>query len=247
MRTKPPSYIYSKVFFKERKLIGIMCAMVEELEPILEKVDIKEKIRHGNNIYYVAEYEGKNTVLAYSKIGKVNAAITATAMIERFGIKKLLFSGVAGAIDEDLKIGDLIAATHVCQHDVDLSVFGYKYGFIPESEIYFDCDINLITLAKKVAEKMDIKLKTGIIASGDQFVHSKERKKWIKEVFGASAIEMEGGAVGCVAWNYSVPFFMLRAISDTAEEGAGVDFDAFLEESSKVSAKFLLEMLKEIK
>lgn len=228
-------------------MIGIMCAMVEELEPILEYMHIKEKKEHANNTYYIAEFNGKNIVLAYSKIGKVNASITATVMIEKFGVDVLLFSGVAGGIDEDLKIGDLITATHVCQHDVDLTVFGYKHGFIPESEIYFDCNVNLINLAKKVADEMGIKLKTGIIASGDQFIHSKEKKEWIKEVFGASAIEMEGGAVGCVCWNEQVPFFMLRAISDTAEEGAGVDFDEFLEESSKVSAKFLVNMLKEIK
>ena len=223
-----------------------MCAMVEELEPILERVEIKNKIFHGNNDYYIANFENKNLVLAYSKIGKVNASITATTMVEKFGVKKLLFSGVAGAIDEDLEIGDLIVATHVCQHDVDLTVFGYKHGFIPESEIYFDCDNYLIDIAQDVAKKLSIKLKKGIIASGDQFVHSRKKKEWIKEVFGASAIEMEGGAVGCVCWNFRVPFFMLRAISDTAEEGAGVDFDEFLEKSSKVSANFLLEMLKNI-
>jgi adenosylhomocysteine/aminodeoxyfutalosine nucleosidase len=220
--------------------------MVEELEPILEYMHIEKKITHANNTFYLAEFQNREVVLAYSKIGKVNAAITATVMIEKFGIKKLLFSGVAGGVDEDLKIGDLITATHVCQHDVDLTVFGYKHGFIPESEIYFDCDTNLINIALKVADKLNIKLKKGIIASGDQFVHSKERKEWIKDVFGASAIEMEGGAVGCVCYNERIPFFMLRAISDTAEEGAGVDFDEFLEESSKVSAKFLIEMLKKI-
>jgi len=246
MRIEQSLNFYSKIFFKERKLIGIMCAMVEELEPILERVEVKDKIFHGNNYYYLASFEDKELVLAYSKIGKVNASITATSMIEKFGVKKLLFSGVAGAIDEDLKIGDLIVATEVCQHDIDLTVFGYKYGFIPESQIYFECDSTLIQIAQQVASEMGIKLKKGIIASGDQFVHSREKKEWIKEVFGASAIEMEGGAVGCVTWNYQVPFFMLRAISDTAEEGAGVDFDEFLEESSRVSARFLIEMLKKI-
>ncbi|WP_456480632.1 5'-methylthioadenosine/adenosylhomocysteine nucleosidase [Nautilia sp.] len=228
-------------------MIGILCAMVEELEPILEYMHIKRKTTHANNTYYLAEFEGGDVVLAYSKIGKVNAAVTATVMIEKFGVKALLFSGVAGGVDEDLKIGDLITATHVCQHDIDLTVFGYKHGFIPESEIYFDCDKSLISLAEKVSVKLGVPLKKGIVASGDQFVHNKNKKEWIREVFGASAIEMEGGAVGCVCWNERVPFFMLRAISDTAEEGAGVDFDEFLEESSRVSARFLIEMLKELK
>ena len=227
-------------------MIGILCAMREELEPILKFMNVKEKINHANNIFYLAEFQNKDIVLAYSKIGKVNAALSATIMIEKFGVEMLLFSGVAGGVDEDLKIGDLIIATKTAQHDVDLTVFGYEPGFIPESKVFFECDNELNTIARNVAEKLGIKLKEGIIASGDQFVHSKERKEWIKKTFKASAIEMEGAAVGCVCWNEGVPFFMLRAISDTAEEGAGVDFDEFLEESSRVSAKFLIEMLKEI-
>ena len=223
-----------------------MCAMREELEPILDQVEVVETIHHANNKFYLAKFEDLYLVLAYSKIGKVNASITASVLIEKFKVKKLLFSGVAGAIDKDLKIGDLIIATKTCQHDVDLTVFDYPPGFIPESKIYFECDEELNKIAMNVADKLKINLKKGIIASGDQFVHSKEKKEWIKNTFRASAIEMEGGAVGCVTWNLKVPFFMLRSISDTAEEGAGVDFDEFLEESSKVSAKFLIEMLKDI-
>ena len=113
--------------------------------------------------------------------------------------------------------------------------------------MFFECDKNLNDLAFDVARKLNIKLKSGIIASGDQFIHSQEKKEWIKNTFNASAIEMEGAAVGCVCFNENIPFFMLRSISDTAEEGAGVDFDEFLEESSKVSAKFLIEMLRELK
>ncbi len=227
-------------------MIGILCAMREELEPVLEKVEVTEIIEYARNRFYKAKFQNKNLILAYSKIGKVNSATTATIMIEKFGAKKILFSGVAGAVDADLKIGDLVIATKTCQHDVDLTVFGYDPGFIPESKVYFECDENLNSVAKKVAERLGIKLKEGIIASGDQFIHSKEKKDWIKKTFNAVAIEMEGGAVGCVTWTFDVPFFMLRAISDTAEEGAGVDFDKFLEESSKVSAQFLIEMLKGI-
>ena len=223
-----------------------MCAMREELEPILEQIEVKEVIEYARNRYYLAKYKNLDLILAYSKIGKVNAATTATVLIEKFGAKKILFSGVAGAIDSDLKIGDLIIATKTCQHDVDLTVFGYEPGFIPESKVYFECDEELNSIARNVAKRLKIKLKEGIIASGDQFIHSKERKSWIAKTFRASAIEMEGGAVGCVTWTLNIPFFMLRSISDSAEEGAGVDFDEFLEESSRVSAKFLIEMLNDI-
>jgi len=230
----------------ENEKIAIMCAMREELEPILKEVEVKETVEYGRNKFYLAEFRGLDLILAYSKIGKVNAATTATVLVEKFNAKKILFSGVAGAIDKDLEIGDLIIATKTCQHDVDLTVFDYPPGFIPESKVYFECDEELNRIAMNVAERLKINLKKGIIASGDQFIHSKERKEWIKNTFKASAIEMEGGAVGCVAWTLNIPFFMLRSISDTAEEGAGVDFDEFLEESSKISAKFLIEMLKDI-
>ena len=223
-----------------------MCAMREELEPILEMVEVKEVIEYARNKFYLAKFKNLDLVLAYSKIGKVNAATTASVLIEKFKAKKILFSGVAGAIDRDLKIGDLIIATKTCQHDVDLTVFGYAPGFIPESKVFFECDENLNNIAKNVAKKLNIKLKEGIIATGDEFIHSKEKKEWIAKTFNANAIEMEGGAVGCVTWTLDVPFFMLRSISDSAEEGAGVDFDEFLEESSKVSAEFLVEMLNEM-
>ncbi|WP_035907024.1 MULTISPECIES: 5'-methylthioadenosine/adenosylhomocysteine nucleosidase [unclassified Lebetimonas] len=225
-------------------MVAIMCAMREELEPILKYLKLKEVVEYANNKFYIAKFRNINLVLAYSKIGKVNAALTAAVLIEKFNAEILLFSGVAGAIERDLKIGDLIIATKTCQHDIDLTVFGYEPGFIPESQVFFDCDEELNNIAKKVARNLNIKLKEGIIASGDQFIHSRERKEWIAKTFKASAIEMEGGAVGCVCFNENVPFFMLRAISDSAEEGAGVDFDKFLEDSSKVSAKFLIEMLK---
>ena len=223
-----------------------MCAMREELEPILEMVEVKEVIEYARNKFYLAKFKNLDLVLAYSKIGKVNAATTASVLIEKFKAKKILFSGVAGAIDRDLKIGDLIIATKTCQHDVDLTVFGYDPGFIPESKVFFECDENLNNIAKNVAKKLGIKLKEGIIATGDEFIHSKEKKEWIANTFNANAIEMEGGAVGCVTWTLNIPFFMLRSISDSAEEGAGVDFDEFLEESSKVSAEFLVEMLNEM-
>ncbi len=227
-------------------MIAVMCAMREELGPILKQVKVKETIEYANNKYYLATFQNKKLVLAYSKIGKVNAAMTATVLIEKFNADIVLFSGVAGAIDKDLKIGDLIIATKTLQHDVDLTVFGYKPGFIPESQIYFDCDKELNRIAKTVSKKLGINVKKGIVASGDQFIHSREKKEWIAKTFAASAIEMEGGAVGCVCWNMKIPFFMLRAVSDSAEEGAGVDFDEFLESSSKLSARFLIEMLKEI-
>jgi adenosylhomocysteine/aminodeoxyfutalosine nucleosidase len=228
--------------------IGIMGAMREEIEPILELVDeISGEIDYGKNRYYKANYYGVELIIAYSKIGKVNSALTASTMIEKFEIDILLFSGVAGAINSNLHIGDLIIATKLCQHDLDITAFGHPYGYVPESKIFVESNKTLNEIAKKVATKLNKKLIEGIIATGDQFIADSKKKEWIKETFQADAIEMEGASVGFVCDALGVPFFVLRAISDSADMDAGFDFDKFLESSAKESAKLLMEMVKEIR
>jgi adenosylhomocysteine/aminodeoxyfutalosine nucleosidase len=227
--------------------IGIMGAMREEIEPILELVtEIDTEIDYANNKYYKAKYNNYELIIAYSKIGKVNSALTAATMIEKFNIDLLLFSGVAGAINENLKIGDLIIATKLCQHDLDITAFGHPYGYVPESKVFVETDEKLNNIAKKVAKKLNIKLLEGIIATGDQFIADNEKKEWIRKTFNADALEMEGASVGFVCDALNIPFFILRAISDSADMDAGFDFDKFLEGSAKNSAKFLIEMLEEL-
>jgi adenosylhomocysteine/aminodeoxyfutalosine nucleosidase len=168
-------------------------------------------------------------------------------MIEKFEIDILLFSVVAGAINSNLHIGDLIIATKLCQHDLDITAFGHPYGYVPESKIFVESNKTLNEIAKKVATKLNKKLIEGIIATGDQFIADSKKKEWIKETFQADAIEMEGASVGFVCDALGVPFFVLRAISDSADMDAGFDFDKFLESSAKESAKLLMEMVKEIR
>ena len=223
--------------------IAIMGAMPEEISPLLEKMDHYKKVEYARNSYYLAEYKGMELVIAYSKIGKVFAALTATTMIEKFGAKQLLFSGVAGAINPDLKIGDLIVATKLCQHDLDITAFGHPYGYVPEGSVYVESDASLRTIAQKVAEQKSLHLREGIIATGDQFVADPQRKEWIGQTFKADALEMEGGSVAVVCDSLGVPFFILRAISDSADMDAGFNFDEFLESSAKESADFVLSML----
>lgn len=223
--------------------IAIMSAMVEELTPLLEKFHDYKTKDYANNRYYFATYKHFEIILAYSKIGKVNAALTASTMIEKFGAEKLLFSGVAGSLNEDIKIGDLVAATALAQHDLDITAFGHPYGYVTESKIFVDADKNMLEIAKSVADSAGIELKNGIIATGDQFVCDNDKKEWIKKTFSADAVEMEGGSVAFVCDSLNIPFFILRAISDGAGAGADFDFDTFLISSSKVSADFIISML----
>ena len=226
--------------------IAIMGAMQEEIAPLLTALGEYTKTDYAGNTYYEASYKGLDLVIAYSKIGKVFSTLTATTMIEKFGAQKLLFSGVAGGINPSLKIGDLIAATSLCQHDVDITAFGHPAGFIPEGKLFTKSDATLLAMAKDVAKEMDKNLLEGVIATGDQFVATEERKNWIADTYKADALEMEGASVAVVCDALDVPFFILRAISDTADMDAGFNFEKFLESAAKESATFVLKMLDKL-
>ena len=243
--------------------IAIMGAMVEEIEPILTQLDttfeggeeLEYIMQHmqqikmhyiAGNRYFEARYKGHEIIIAYSKIGKVFASLTASVLIQHFKAERLLFSGVAGAISEDLHIGDLIAATKLCQHDLDITTFGHPYGYVPEGKVYVETDPVLRNMAHEVAQELGIALKEGIIATGDQFIADPKRKEWIKKTFDADALEMEGAAVAVVCDAFDVPFFILRSISDAADMDASFDFDTFLKSSSKRSAEFIIKMVDKI-
>jgi len=226
--------------------IAIMGAMPEEIEPLIAKLDNVTSMLYAANTYYEGSYKGQEVVVAYSKIGKVFATLTATILIEKFGCDMLLFSGVAGAISDDLKIGDLIIADGLCQHDLDITAFGHPYGYVPEGEVCIPSDVTLRNIAKNVAASKGISLKEGIIATGDQFIADPQKKEWIEQTFKADALEMEGASVAVVCNALNIPYFILRAISDSADMDASFNFDEFLESSAKISADFILSMVEEI-
>lgn len=226
--------------------IAIMGAMPEEIAPLLERVGEYTSNEYAGNTYYEASYKGHSLVIAYSKIGKVFSTLTASTMLQKFGAEVLLFSGVAGAINPELKIGDLIAATKLCQHDLDITAFGHPYGYVPEGKQFIEADAELVSKAKEVASEMGVKLMEGTIATGDQFVADPVRNRWIGETFNADALEMEGASVACVCDAMGVPFFILRSISDAADMDASFSFDAFLISSAQESANFIIKMVEKL-
>lgn len=227
--------------------LAIMGAMEEEIEPLLSYFENVNTVEFANNKYYEVNYDGLEIVIAYSKIGKVFASLTAATMIEKFGCDTLLFSGVAGGINPELKIGDLIIADKLCQHDLDITAFGHPNGYVPGGKVFIQTTEELRTIAKKVAVENNLKVIEGTIATGDQFVHSSERKDFIQKTFDADALEMEGASVAVVCDALNIPFFILRAISDSADMDAGFDFDEFLKSSAKNSADYLIKIVKELK
>ncbi|BDB65437.1 aminodeoxyfutalosine nucleosidase [Helicobacter cinaedi] len=226
--------------------LGIIGAMVEEITPLLEKFGDYKKIQVGGNTYYEITKGAHKIFIAYSKIGKVHAALTASTMILHFQCEKIIFSGVAGGLNADLKVGDLLLAEKLCQHDVDITAFGHPLGFIPESKVYIEADKDLNALAKQVGKAQGIDLRQGIIASGDAFIADSEKKQWIISNFKADAVEMEGASVAVVCDLLQVPFCILRSISDSADGSADVSFDEFLESSAKRSAEFVLKMCENL-
>ncbi len=229
------------------KKLAIMGAMEEEITPLLEYFTNITKIEFAKNVYYEARLGNLDVVIAYSKIGKVFSTLTATTMIEKFGCDTLLFSGVAGGINPKLQIGDLIVASKLTQHDLDITAFGHPYGFVPGGDIFVNTDEKLREVALEVAQENDIKLIDGIIATGDQFVADQKRKDFIYDTFKADALEMEGSSVAVVCDALDIPCLILRAISDTADMDAGFDFDKFLETSAKESADFIIKIIHKLK
>jgi adenosylhomocysteine/aminodeoxyfutalosine nucleosidase len=227
--------------------LAIMGAMEEEIEPLLAHFENIQVVEFANNKYYEVQYNGLDIVIAYSKIGKVFASLTAATLIEKFECDTLLFSGVAGGINPELKIGDLIIANKLCQHDLDITAFGHSHGYVPGGAVFVETSKELNAIAKVVAVENNIKVIEGIIATGDQFVHSNERKAFIENTFHADALEMEGASVAVVCDALNVPCFILRAISDTADMDAGFDFDEFLKSSAKNSAEYLIKIIDKLK
>jgi adenosylhomocysteine/aminodeoxyfutalosine nucleosidase len=226
--------------------LAIIGAMEEEITPLLKYFSEIKENNFANNIYYEAKYNNLDVVIAYSKIGKVFSTLTATIMCEKFGCDTLLFSGVAGGINPKLKIGDLIIANKLSQHDLDITVFGHPYGFVPGGNVYVNTDKFLNSIALEVATENNIKIIEGIIATGDQFVYNEQRKSFIANTFKADALEMEGASVAIVCDALNIPCLILRAISDTANMDAGFNFEEFLEDSAKKSANFLIKIIQKL-
>jgi adenosylhomocysteine/aminodeoxyfutalosine nucleosidase len=226
--------------------LAIMGAMEEEIVPLLEYFTDIKKVQYANNTYYEAKYNETDIVVAYSKIGKVFSTLTASTMIQKFGCDMLLFSGVAGGINPILKIGDLIVANKLSQHDLDITAFGHPYGFVPGGKIYIDTDSKLNAIALEVAKENNISIIEGIIATGDQFICDETKKNFIQNTFNADALEMEGASVAVVCDALNVPCLILRAISDTADMDAEFNFEEFLETSAKNSAEFLVKIIDKL-
>ncbi|MBT2688800.1 5'-methylthioadenosine/adenosylhomocysteine nucleosidase [Bacillus sp. ISL-47] len=231
----------------EKPAVGIIGPMAEEIEILHSHMEVKETTELAGMTFYQGTLKGQNIVLVQSGIGKVNATMAAQLLINEFKVEKLINSGIAGAIHPDVNMGDIVISTDTVQHDMDETAKGYEPGIIPRMDIgYFEADKELVRLAEKAAKNLskEVNVFTGRIATGDQFIASKEKSEWILNTFEAYVVEMEGGAVGQVAHLNEIPYVVIRSASDDASEEAVMKWEDFKQLAVTNSSSIIETMLE---
>lgn len=228
-------------------MLGIIGAMDEEVAKIKEEMTDVQVLTVAGMKFYQGKLSGKDAIVVRSGIGKVNAGICSQILIDRFQVTGIVNTGIAGSLRNEINIGDIVLSTDAVQHDVDASGFGYKKGQIPRVDtLFFKADEGLMKLAMECNKRVnpDIQTFSGRVVSGDQFISDKEKKRWLVETFDGSCAEMEGAAIAQTAYLNEIPYLVIRAISDKADDSAGMDYKVFEEQAIRHSVNLLLEMAR---
>lgn len=235
------------------RMIGILGALVEEVQYIKQSVKVKKVILHGQTLVYLGSMYGQKIALALTGIGMVNASKVATLLIERYDVRCLLFVGVGGALKKELQLGDIVIAKSLINYDFDLTYFDPTLvrGQFPISRILrFYCNPCLIQQASQAAQKTvtpNINVYLGQIVTGSEFL-SPARKKELTPLWNfyhAAVVELEGAGVAQVCYEYKIPFLVIRAISDTFEGNVHEEFDLSLPEVTENLGKIVEEMVRQ--
>ncbi|CAM2877020.1 MULTISPECIES: 5'-methylthioadenosine/adenosylhomocysteine nucleosidase [Paenibacillus] len=228
-----------------RETIGIIGAMDEEVELLLAGMKQLETVKQTGITYVAGEWLGKQIVVCKSGVGKVNAAVTTQILIDRFQVNRIIFTGVAGAVNPELNIGDMVISSECVQHDMDVTPLGFERGVIPYQETSaFPAEASLIALAEEACKAQGANYLIGKVLSGDQFIANKDTVKMLYTEMNGACAEMEGAAVAQVSFMNRVPFVILRAMSDKADGSAHVNFAEFTVESSQRSHRIVEHMLE---
>ena len=240
-------------------LTAILSALPEEQRGLIGLLHKPRKTTHASRDFWQGELYGRPVVLVLAKIGKVAAATTATALIERFGAGRIVFTGVAGGLGAGVQIGDVVVAADFLQHDIDASPLFPRYEVPLYGKTRFDGDAALGAQLVKAAQAVlrggqlnsaypEAKVHHGLMASGDRFVSGAGESAALLAALAAAghpvlAVEMEGAAVAQVCHDYGVPFASVRTISDRADDSAHVDFPRFIEDVASRYARAIVENL----
>lgn len=227
-------------------MLGIIGAMDEEVTKIKEQMEQVQVKTKASMDFYQGTIKGKEVVVVRSGIGKVNAGICAQILVDDYQVDGIINTGIAGSLRTEINIGDIVISTDAVQHDMDAVAFGYPLGQIPRMDtLAFQADEKLAELAEKSCHKANPELGVfrGRVASGDAFIAKKERKQMIEDEFHAYCCEMEGAAIAQAAHLNQIPFVIIRAISDKADDSAHMDYPAFEAMAIENSVHIILEMV----
>lgn len=223
---------------------GLIGAMDEEIAFLQEQMNDKTEHHIANRLFIEGNLNGCDVVLLQSGIGKVNAAMATTILMERFQPDAVINTGTAGGFSDTLSVGDIVISDEVVHHDVDATAFGYEHGQVPRMPARFKADATLMERTKRVVEQIDLYYEIGLIATGDSFMSDETKIKQVKALFPEMlAAEMEGAAIAQVCHQYETPFIIIRAISDVAGKDSPVTFEQFLQQSAKNAAEMILRLL----
>lgn len=228
------------------KKIGIIGAMELEVETLKKQMDIRNIVNKASMEFYEGTLNDTQVVIVRSGVGKVNAGICVQILCDLFQVTHIINTGVAGSLNADISIGDIVISTDALYHDVDATIFGYQPGEVPQmGRREFTADPAMIELTEAVCKEAnpDIGVFKGRVVSGDQFVSDKAVKKRIVSLFQGSCTEMEGTAIAHAATLNDIPFVIIRAISDKADDSAQVDYPVFEKKAAQDCAKLVAHMV----
>ena len=231
------------------KKIGIIGAMEVEVASLKSAMKVSRMLKKAQMEFLEGELEGCQAVVVRSGIGKVNAAVCTQILVDEFGVDGVINTGIAGSLKAEINIGDIVLSTDVLHHDMDATGFGYPLGQIPQMDAFsFQADEQMRKLAKEVCEEVnpEIRVFEGRVVSGDQFISSREVKDKIKDNFDGCCTEMEGAAIAQTAYLNQIPFVIIRAISDKADDSATMDYPTFEKQAVEHSVRLTRGFLKRI-
>ena len=230
-------------------VIGIIGAMEEEVAVLKTSMEVEEVVNYASMEFCKGTLCGKQVVIVRSGIGKVNAGICAQILADKFNVDKIIHTGIAGSLDAQIDIGDVVVSTDLVEHDMDATLFGDPLGQVPRMDTFsFPADPELVEKAVVANEEAnpDIKTFTGRIVSGDQFVSSPEVKEKLVAHFQAKCTEMEGAAVAHAAYLNKISCVIIRAISDKADNSATMDYPTFEKLAIERSVRLVKNLLPRI-
>ena len=231
------------------KKIGIIGAMELEVEELKSRLVGEKVTKKAGMDFHEGFLGGAPVVIVRCGIGKVNAALCVQILADLFEVTHVINTGVAGSLNAKLDIGDILISKDAVHHDMDVSPLGYAPGIVPQmAESYFKADERLIELAMNSCEKVnpDIRAMKGRVVSGDQFIASREAKDRLISLFHGDCAEMEGASIAHGAYLNQIPFVILRAISDKADDSAQMDYPSFEKAAAGHCARLVEDLVAQI-